>query len=107
MTDFHYLRLARAEFIAKREPKDAWREWRRIAPPEPLRSALVFGAVLTMCLVLAKRPQRADDKSGAPLPAHAEPASIPERDPSPPASEDNVFDGPWGRLIEAGSSRRS
>jgi membrane peptidoglycan carboxypeptidase len=106
MTDFHYLRLARAEFIAKREPKDAWREWRRIAPPEPLRSALVFGVVLTMCIVLAKRSQQADDKSGAPLPAHAEPASIPERDPSPPASEDNVFDGPWGRLIEAGSSRR-
>ena len=98
MTDFHYLRLARAELIAKREQKDVWREWRRIAPPEPLRSALVFGAVVTMCLVLA-RPQRADAKSGTPLPTHAE---LPESDSSPPVNESKVFEGPWGRSIEAG-----
>jgi penicillin-binding protein 1A len=101
ITDFHYLRLARAEFVAKREPPDVWREWRRITPPEPLRSALVFGAIVTMCLVLAS-PQRADAKSGTPLPTHAEPASIPESDSSPPANESKVFEGPWGRSIEAG-----
>ena len=104
MTDFHYLKLARAEFIAKREPKDVWREWKRIAPPEPMRSALVFGAVVTMCLVLAKRPQRAGAQSGTTLPAHAEPASIRESDLSPPANEDKVFEGPWGSSIEAGQS---
>ena len=101
MTDFHYLRLARAELIVKREPKDVWREWRRIAPPEPLRSALVFGAVVTMSLLLA-RPQRTGPKSGTPLPTQAEPASIPETDPSPPVNENKVFEGPWGSSIEAG-----
>ena len=107
LTDFHYLRLARAEFIAKREPKDAWREWRRIAPPEPLRSALVFGAVVTMCLLLARKPQHVDARSAAPLQADPEPRPVPESGAPPPASEVNVVDGPWGRVIEAGSISRS
>ena len=102
MTDFHYLRLARAEFIAKREPKDVWREWKRIVPPEPLRSALVFGAVATMCLALAKKPLPAGAKSGTPLPALADRASIPESNSSPPANENTVFEGPWCRPIEGG-----
>lgn len=102
MTDFHYLRLARAEFIAKRAPKNVWREWRKIVPPEPLRSALVFGVVATMCLALAKRPPPAGVKPGTPLPALADRASIPESDPSPAANEDTAFDGPWRRSIEGG-----
>jgi penicillin-binding protein 1A len=100
MTDFHYLRLARAEFVAKREPKDEWREWRKIAPPEPLRSALVFGAVLMMCALLARKPQRAGVKSAAPVPDAAEPQVQPEREPLPPG-DNNVVDGPWGRAVEA------
>jgi membrane peptidoglycan carboxypeptidase len=102
MTDFHYLRLARAEFIAKRAPKNVWREWRKIVPPEPLRSALVFGAVATMCLALAKRPPPAGVKLATPLPALADRASIPESDPSPAANEDTAFEGPWRRSIEGG-----
>jgi hypothetical protein len=107
MTDFHYLTLARAEFLAKQEPRDEWSEFRKIAPPEPLRSALVFGAMLAMCVLLARKPQRSADpaapsledaKSAGPLPAHAEPAATPEGPSSPPpAGEANVVDGPWGR----------
>jgi hypothetical protein len=114
MTDFHYLTLARAELMAKREPRDEWSKFRKIAPPEPLRSALVFGAMLAMCVLLARKPQRTgadqaapsleDAKPAGPLPAHAEPAATPESlSPPPPASEANVVDGPWGRAIEAGS----
>ena len=112
MTDFHYLKLAQAELIAKREPKDDWSEFRKIAPPEPLRSALVFGVMLAMCLLLTRKPQRADAnatapsledvKPAAPLPATAELSATTESEPSP-ASEDNVVDGPWGRAIDAGS----
>ena len=112
MTDFHYLTLARAELLAKREPRDEWSKFRKIAPPEPLRSALVFGAMLAMCVLLARKPQRTgadlaapppvDAKVAEPLPAHAEPAATSEGpSPPPPAGEGNVVDGPWGRAIEA------
>ena len=112
ITDFHFLTLARAELMAKREPRDEWSEFRKIAPPEPLRSALVFGAMLAMCVLLARKPQRTgadlaapppvDVKVAEPLPAHAEPAATSEG-PSPPplVGEGNVVDGPWGRAIEA------
>jgi membrane peptidoglycan carboxypeptidase len=60
MTDHHYLKLAHAAVIAKREPKNDRRELRRIVPDEPLRSALVFGMMLVMCLLWArtKHPPR-------------------------------------------------
>ncbi len=119
ITNFHYLKLARAELIAKREPKDEWSKFRKIAPPEPLRSALVFGAMLTMCLWLARKPQHTDAIQAAPSPEDAkhvggeaadpepatmpEPATTPESEPPVP-SEDVVVDGPWGRVTEAQSS---
>jgi hypothetical protein len=98
--------------LAKRAPRDEWTEFRKIAPPEPLRSALVFGAMLAMCVFLARKPQRtgadlgvpqpADAKVAEPLPARAEPAATSEGPPPPPpAGEGNVVDGPWGRAIEA------
>ena len=61
MTDFHYLTLARAELMAKREPRDEWSKFRNIAPAEPLRSALVFGAMLAMCVLLARKPRHVGD----------------------------------------------
>jgi hypothetical protein len=64
MTNYYYLKLAHAAVIAKREPKSKWRELRRIVPDEPLRSALVFGTMLVMCLLLA----RSRETSAAPLP---------------------------------------
>jgi penicillin-binding protein 1A len=113
ITDFHYLKLARAELIAKREPQDEWSKFRKIAPPEPLRSALVFAAMLTMCLLLARKPQRADANPGAPssedaksaepLPADAAPAATAESEPPPTGEDAVVVDGPWGRPTEARS----
>jgi penicillin-binding protein 1A len=102
MTDRHYLKLARAEHIARREPKDEWQEWRRIAPAEPLRSALVFGAMLGMCLLLLRRPQAAGEQSAPPVPSYAEQPVQPSSEPPLPANDDNIVDGPWGRAIEGG-----
>ena len=107
LTDFHYLKLARADYIAKHKPKDEWSEYRRFAPPEPLRSALVFGAMVTMCLLLARKAQHVDARSAAPLQADPEPRPVPESGAPPPAGEVKVVDGPWGRVIEAGSISRS
>jgi penicillin-binding protein 1A len=120
MTDFHYLRLARAAYAEKRVPKDEWQEWRQIAPPEPLRSALVFGAVLVLGIVLVRRPQptaavqteaSAADNAATPIvpqsaagaspaTAVAELAAMPIAAPVP-ASDSNIVDGPWGRAVEA------
>jgi penicillin-binding protein 1A len=107
MTDFHYLKLARAQLIAKREPKDEWSELRRITPAEPLRSALVFGAMLTMCLLLTIKPRHVGVHSAAPLPADDQPHAMSESGPPLPASKDSVVDGPWGGAIEAGTISHS
>jgi membrane peptidoglycan carboxypeptidase len=118
MTDFHYLRLARNEYAARRAPKDDWQEWRRIAPPEPLRSALVFGAVLMLSIALARRPQpaasaepQAPGTVEAPIvpqsAAGMSPATTGEATsavpviPAPEPVESNIVDGPWGRAVEA------
>jgi penicillin-binding protein 1A len=53
MTDFHYLELARAQLHAARAPKNVWSQLKKTGPTEPLRSALVFGAILAMFLSLA------------------------------------------------------
>lgn len=98
MTDYHYLKLAHAAVIAKREPKNEWRELRRIVPDEPLRSALVFGTMLVMCLLWAR--SRIDETSAAPLPTKAQHLHVPEDVPPPSTSDSNIVDGPWGRAIE-------
>ena len=97
MTDYHYLKLAHAAVIAKREPKNKWIELRRIAPDEPLRSALVFGTMLVMCLLLAR--SRIDETAAAPSPkAH----HLPVLEDVPPSStsDSDIVDGPWGTAIE-------
>ena len=101
MTDFYYLKLTRAKFLAKREPRDEWRELRSLVPTEPLRSALVFGSMLAMCLLLARRRQRTvSAQSTAPPYESAKPHTIPESSPPLMADADDVFDGPWGNTIE-------
>jgi hypothetical protein len=41
----------------------------RITPAEPLRSVLVFGAMLAMCLLLTRKRRHVGVLSAAPLPA--------------------------------------
>jgi penicillin-binding protein 1A len=94
MTDHHYLKLAHAAVIAKREPKNDRRELRRIVPDEPLRSALVFGMMLVMCLLWARR--RVDEASAAPLLTKAQHLPVPQDVPPPSTSDSNIADGPWG-----------
>lgn len=106
ITDFHYLKLARADYIAKHNLKDEWSEYRRFAPSEPLRSALVFGAMIAVCLLLARKPQHVDALSAAPLPVAPEPQAVPESGAPPPPGEVNVIDGPWGNAIQAGTVTR-
>ena len=98
MTDFHYLKLARAQLITKREPKDEWSELRSITPAEPLRSALVFGAILAMCLMLRRKPRHVGEHSPAQLPADDEPRAMAESGPPFPSAR-KIIDGPWGRAI--------
>jgi penicillin-binding protein 1A len=101
MTDFHYLKLARAEFFATRESKNVWSEWRRIIPSEPLRSALVFGAVVGICFLLAK-PKPLNPQTVSLSPRHGELASTPGNGLSSPVNGERNFDGLLGRQVEAG-----
>jgi membrane peptidoglycan carboxypeptidase len=98
MTDYHYLKLAHAAVIEKREPKYDWTELRKITPDEPLRSALVFGTMVVMCLVLAR--SRIDETFAAPLSTKAQHLPVPENVPPPSTTDNNIVDGPWGRAIE-------
>jgi membrane peptidoglycan carboxypeptidase len=101
MTDFHYLKLARTQLHAARAPKNVWSELRKIGPTEPLRSALVFSAMLAMFLSLAKKPRRGSAQSVAPLSAsNDKPPAMPESNPSLNTDEDHVVYGPWGKTIE-------
>jgi membrane peptidoglycan carboxypeptidase len=101
MTDFHYLKLARTQLHAARAPKNVWSELRKIGPTEPLRSALVFSAMLAMFLSLAKKPRRGSAQSVAPLSAsNDKPPSMPESNPSLNTDEDHVVYGPWGKTFE-------
>jgi hypothetical protein len=99
MTDSYYLEPTRAAALARREPRDEWSELRRLAPAEPLRSALVFGSMLAMCLFLTGRKQSAvSSQAAAPSPEGAQPMG--ESSAPPVADEDEIFDGPWGNRIE-------
>jgi penicillin-binding protein 1A len=100
MTDYHYLKLAHIAVIEKRGPKYEWTELRKIAPDEPLRSALVFGTMLVMCLLLAR--SRIEETSTAPLSTTKAPyLPVPEDVPRPSTSDSNIVVGPWGKAIEA------
>jgi penicillin-binding protein 1A len=101
MTDFHYVKLARAQLQAARAPKNVWSELRKIGPTEPLRSALVFSAMLAMFLSLAKKPRSASAQSVAPLSASDDkPPAMPESNLSLNTDEGDVVYGPWGTTIE-------
>jgi penicillin-binding protein 1A len=100
MTDFHYVKLARAQLQAARAPKNVWNELRKIGPTEPLRSALVF-SLLAMFLSWAKKPRSGSAQSVAPLSASDDkPPAMPESNPWLNTDEDNVVYGPWGKTIE-------
>ena len=101
MTDFHYVKLARTELRVARTPQNVWSELRKIAPTEPLRSVLVFSAMLAMFLSLAKEARSSSAQLVTLLSASPnKPPAMPESDPSPNTDEDHVVDGPWGKTIE-------
>jgi penicillin-binding protein 1A len=102
MTDTYYLALTRAERLERAERRDEWAELRRLAPAEPLRSVLVFGSLLAMCLFLTgKRQGTAGAHSAAPPPESAPPMG--ESSAMCLTEADEIFDGPWGKAIESRS----
>jgi hypothetical protein len=58
----------------------------------------VFGAMLVMCLLLAR--SGVDETPAAPLPTEAQHLPEPEDVPPPSTSGSNLISGPWGRAIE-------
>jgi penicillin-binding protein 1A len=104
MTDFHYLKLSRAQLRHGHAPREEWGRWRRAA--QPLRSALVvFGAMLMLCLWVGRRPRAV--APAVPV-ANAEPvsAATAQAEPALNAEVPTIFDGPWSRPSEAASSSR-